>query len=357
MQSPSPSIPLGEVARSVGGRLVGDPTILIRGVGPINEAASDQITFVANPKYAKALLTTRAAAVLLKDPAEGVRPAQVVVQDPYYAFSQLLTLFHPYRRPAPGIHPSASIGPGVRLGSEVYIGPFVSLGEGASVGDRAVVHHGVYVGERSEVGEGSLLYPNVVVREGVTIGKRVIVHSGTVIGSDGFGFATHEGRHHKIPQVGRVLIEDDVEIGSNVSVDRAALGVTRIGRGTKIDNLVQIAHNVVIGENCLIVAQAGISGSTELGNHVVLGGQVGIVGHVKIGERVMVAAQSGISGDVPAGSVVFGSPAFAHREALKSYAVLPYLPKMKRELQRLAKQVSVMMQKLGIKSDDGDPGV
>jgi len=352
MESPDRSISLGEIARRLGGELLGDPEIRVRGVGPIQEAGPDQISFLANPKYARLLFTTRAAAVLVKTPAPGVRSAQIRVDEPYYAFSQAVRLFHPERRPPPGVHPSAQIGPGVRLGSGVYIGPFVTLEDGVSVEDRAVLHHGVYVGEGSGIGEETLLYPNVTVREGVALGRRVIIHSGTVIGSDGFGFASYQGRHHKIPQVGRVIIEDDVEIGSNVSIDRAALGVTRIGRGTKIDNLVQIAHNVVIGEDCLIVAQVGISGSTELGDHVVLGGQVGVVGHVRIGDRVMVGAQSGIPGDVASGSVVFGSPAFEHREALKAYAILPHLPRMRKDLRRLADQIALLMRRMNLKSED-----
>jgi UDP-3-O-[3-hydroxymyristoyl] glucosamine N-acyltransferase len=338
--SPSPGLPLGEIAKRVGGRLVGDPDLLIRGVAPIHEAGPDDITFVANAKYAKTLAATRAAAVLLEKEAKGIGPAQLLVDDPYFAFSQVVSLLHPPRRPSPGIHPQSVIGPGVRLGEEVYIGPFVTLESGAIVGRGAALHHGVFIGEGSTIGEGALIYPNVTVREGVTLGKRVIVHSGTVIGSDGFGFATHAGRHHKIQQVGRVIVEDDVEIGANVAIDRAALGVTRVGRGTKIDNLVQIAHNVVIGEDCLIVAQVGISGSTTLGHHVVLGGQVGLVGHLKIGDGVMVGAQSGIMRDVPAGSVVWGSPAIPHQEALKVQATLPLLPEMRKQLRILALQLS-----------------
>jgi UDP-3-O-[3-hydroxymyristoyl] glucosamine N-acyltransferase len=353
----SPGLPLGEIARRIGGRLVGDSGLLIRGVAPIHEAGPHDITFVANAKYAKALGATRAGAVLLEKEAKGIGPAQLLVDDPYFAFSRVVSLFHPPRRPPPGVHPQSVIGTGVRLGEEVYIGPFVTLEAGANVGDGAVIHHGVFVGEGSTIGEESLIHPNVTVREGVTLGKRVIVHSGTVIGSDGFGFATHAGRHHKIEQVGRVIVEDDVEIGANVAVDRAALGVTRIGRGTKIDNLVQIAHNVSIGEDSLIVAQVGISGSTTLGHHVVLGGQVGLVGHLRIGDRVMVGAQSGIMRDLPDGSVVWGSPAIAHSEALKVQAALPHLPEMRKQLRKLALELSDLARRLKQEGVEGEEEV
>ncbi|HET6370660.1 MAG TPA: UDP-3-O-(3-hydroxymyristoyl)glucosamine N-acyltransferase, partial [Nitrospiria bacterium] len=303
------------------------------------------------------LATTLAGAVLLEKETKGIGPAQLLVDDPYFAFSRVVSLIHPPRRPSPGVHPQSIVGPGVRLGKEVYVGPFVTLEAGAVVGDGAVIHHGVFVGEGSTIGEGSVIYPNVTVREGVMLGKRVIVHSGTVIGSDGFGFATHEGRHHKIEQVGRVVVEDDVEIGANVAIDRAALGVTRIGRGTKIDNLVQIAHNVSIGEDSLIVSQVGISGSTTLGHHVVLGGQVGLVGHLRIGNRVMVGAQSGIMRDLPDGSVVWGSPAIAHSEALKVQAVVPHLPEMRKQLRKLALELSALARHLKKKGIEGEEEV
>jgi UDP-3-O-[3-hydroxymyristoyl] glucosamine N-acyltransferase len=343
------SIPLGEIAERVGARLLGDPRLPIRGIASIQDAGPNEITFLANPKYAKALLTTRAAAVLLEKEKAGIRPAQLLVDHPYYAFSRAVSIFHPSRRPPPGVHPQAAIAEGVRLGADVYIGPFVCVERGALVGDRVSLYPGVYVGEGSEIGEESLIYPNVTVREEVSLGKRVIVHSGSVIGSDGFGFATHDGRHHKIPQVGRVVIGDDVEIGANVTIDRAALGATRIGRGTKIDNLVQVAHNVVIGEDCLIAAQSGISGSTELGGRVVLGGQVGIAGHLKIGEAAMAGAQSGITHDIAAGKVVWGTPSIPHREALKAYASLPQLPRVRKELARLAEKVAEIAERLKLR--------
>lgn len=346
---PNP-VPLGEIAKRLNARLLGNPSLLISGIAAIHDAGSGEITFVANPKYSKALLTTKATAVLLREEKKGIRPAQLLVGDPYYAFSRVVLLFHPGQRPVPGVHPHAVIGKGVRLGESVSIGPFVTLEQGVVIGDRAVLHHGVYIGERSTIGAESMLYPNVTIRESVTIGKRVIVHGGTVVGSDGFGFATHEGRHHKIPQVGEVVVEDDVEIGANVTIDRAALGVTRIGRGTKIDNLVQVAHNVVIGEDCLIVAQVGISGSTELGHHVVLGGQVGVVGHVKLGDHVMGGAQAGIIQDIPDKAAVWGTPAIPHREELKAQAIFPQLPKMRKEIKRLSSQVSELTRQISLKN-------
>ncbi len=269
---------LKEIADLVHGTVCGDPHLRIRGIASIEEAKAGEITFLANPKYASKALQTGASAILVRSKIEAVPCALVIVDDPYFAFTQLLSRFYPPRRSPEGVDPRAAIGQEVLLGSGVSIGPFVTVENRAKIGDRVQLGAGVFVGEGSEIGEESLIYPNVTIREGVKIGKRVIIHSGTVIGSDGFGFAPHRGRYHKIPQVGGVIIEDDVELGANVTVDRATLGNTVVGAGTKVDNLVQIGHNVVIGADTILVAQVGISGSAKIGRHVTLAGQVGVAG-------------------------------------------------------------------------------
>lgn len=332
---------LSEIARTVGGSIDGAQDAEIKGIAAIREAGPGDISFVASSKYAADVAGTRATALIVaRDFGISVPHLFLLrVDDPYYAFRQVVTLFHSSQYTPRGVDPSACVSPEAKLGKNLSIFPLAYVAPGAEIGDRVTLHPGAHVGEGSSIGDDSIIYPNVTIREGVRIGRRVIVHSGTVIGSDGFGYATKDGVHHKIPQVGGVVIEDDVEIGANVTIDRAALGMTRIGKGVKIDNLVQIAHNVVIGEGSIIVAQAGIAGSTELGKYVVLGGQVGVVGHVKIGNGVKAGAQSGIISDVPAGQTVAGYPAVAHRDWLRASALSLRLPDMKKEMDALKKRL------------------
>jgi UDP-3-O-[3-hydroxymyristoyl] glucosamine N-acyltransferase len=341
---------LEQLVDLIGGEIHGNPGCMITGIAGIREAGPGDLTFLANPKYASDLPSTRASAVLLsrdshRDLVKSLQTdgiSVILVEDPYFAFAQIVQFFHaqPYR--PLGISSLASIGKGVQLGKDLSIHPFVRIEDHAKIGDRVTLYPGTFVGEGCEIGEDCLIYPNVTIREKTRIGKRVILHSGTVIGSDGFGFATREGRHHKILQVGTVVIEDDVELGANVTVDRAALGTTVIKRGTKVDNLVQIAHNVVIGEDCLIVAQVGISGSTELGHHVILAGQVGVIGHLKIGDGVRVGAQSGVVQDILPGQTVSGSPTIPHRKWLRMQAALPDLPEMIKRVRELEKKVEIL---------------
>lgn len=341
---------LEQLAELVGGEIQGDAQCMITGIAGLREAGPRDITFLANPKYTPDLSNTQASAVLLAQGSQEdiVRSLQtvgisvVLVEDPYFAFAKIVQFFHaqPYR--PSGISSQASIGKGVQLGKDLSIHPFVRIADHTKIGDRVTLYPGTFVGEGCEIGEDCLIYPNVTIREKTKIGKRVILHSGTVIGSDGFGYATREGKHHKILQVGTVVIEDDVELGANVAVDRAALGRTVIKRGTKADNLVQIAHNVVIGEDCLIVAQVGISGSTELGHHVILAGQVGVIGHLKIGDGVRVGAQSGVAQDIPPGQTVSGSPTIPHRKWLRMQAALPELPEMMRRVRELEKKIEML---------------
>ncbi len=335
---------LAVLAALVGGALRGTDHP-ITGVSGIREAEPGQVTFLANPRYAQDLAHTRAAGVVVApdQPSEGL--ARIEVADPYYAFCRIVRWFHdrPYR--SGGISPHAVIAPDAVIGAEPTIGPFVTIGRRAKIGDRVTLLAGTAVGDDVTIGDDALVHPNVTIRDGCALGARVILQSGVVIGGDGYGFATRNGRHEKIPQVGRVVIEDDVELGANACVDRAALGATVIKRGTKVDNLVHIAHNVVVGEDNLLVAQVGISGSTVLGRHVVLAGQVGVIGHLTIGDRVMVGAQSGVIADVAAGQVVSGTYAMPHPTWLRVQAVLPTLPEMRRTIKQLQTRIAELEQR------------
>ncbi len=303
-------VPVSLVAAAVGGQLHGDPDVEVTGIAGLAEAKVGDLSFLANPKYAPHLATTQAAAVLVAQATEGIKTVQIVVANPDFAFAQLVARFGPKPlHPPVGIHPTAVIGDQVRLGKDVAIGPYVIIGAGASLGDGCILYGHTSVGGEAQLGEGCILFSHSSVRERCRLGNRVILQPGAVVGSDGFGYALLDGKHQKIPQVGIVVVEDDVEIGANSTIDRARFGRTRIGSGTKIDNLVQVAHNVEIGAHCILVAQVGIAGSTKLGNYVTLGGQAGITGHITIGDQASVTAQSGVSKSVPPKTVVRGSPA------------------------------------------------
>lgn len=331
---------LGEVAHLVGGQLVGAAGVEITGVAPIGQAGPSDLTFVANPRYRPLLKTTKAAAAIVDTETEFPGLALVRHANPYYAFLLALRHFHPDERPvASGIHPLAFVAPDAVLGKEIGIGPFVAVESRAKIGDRTLVAAGSYIGREVEIGEDCVIYPNVTIREKAKIGCRVTIHSGTVIGADGFGYAKEKGVYHKIPQVGMVVIEDDVEIGANVAIDRATMGETRIGRGTKIDNLVQIAHNVKIGENSILVSQVGISGSTEVGKNVTIAGQVGLTGHIHVGDGAVIAAQSGVHRDLKPGQIVLGSPAREMQKSKRIEAIISNLPEYIEKLKRLEKAV------------------
>jgi UDP-3-O-[3-hydroxymyristoyl] glucosamine N-acyltransferase len=333
-----------EIAQAVRGSLEGDGSVRIEGAAGLDEANERQITFFHNPKYGDQLEKTRAGVVILPANINGFKtPAGktlIRVSNPPLAFAQVLALFErqQQRHPKPGISTQASVHSTATIGADAAIGPFTTIEEGVQIGAGAIIYSGCYIGARAKVGEGCLIYPNVVLREDTALGARVIIQPGAVLGSDGYGFATQNGKHTKIPQIGRVVIEDDVEVGANVTIDRATTGETRVGAGTKIDNLVHIAHNVQIGKNCLIVALVGISGSTKIGNQVTLAGQVGVVGHVTIGDNAVIAAQSGIMNNVEPGAVMFGTPARPHRETMKLQAIYGKLPEIYDAFKELKKK-------------------
>lgn len=331
---------LNEIALHLGGRVAGDGETLIGGLATLDDAGEGQLTFLANPKYASKVATTRASAVLLPEGAEAHGHNAIYHANPYLAFAKLLTLFYVQSTPAAGVMPGAQVAEGVRMGTGCTIHPGAAVAAGAVLGDRVVLHSGAVLYPGVTLGDDVTLHANVSVRSGCRIGNRVTIHDGTVIGSDGFGYAPDGRNWYKIPQIGIVIIEDDVEIGSNTVIDRAALEVTRIRRGTKIDNLVQIAHNCTIGEDCMIVSQVGISGSTQVGNHVIMGGQVGVAGHLKIGDNVMLGAKSGVPGNVAANQTLSGTPCIPHRDWLKASGVFPKLPEMKKNVNSLEKRVT-----------------
>ena len=331
---------LQEIAQYLDGNVSGDAQTMIGGLATLDEAGEGDLTFLANPKYAGKVATTGASAVLLPEGGNPHGRNAIFHANPYLAFAKLLTLFYTKPSTPLGIMPGALVAEGARLGADVTVHPGASIAAGVVVGDRVTLHPGVVLYPGVTLGDDVTLHANVSVRERCRIGNRVTIHDGTVIGSDGLGYAPDGDSWYKIPQIGIVIIEDDVEIGSNSSIDRAALEATRIGRGTKIDNLVQIAHNCIIGEDCMICSQVGISGSTRVGNHVIMGGQVGVAGHVTIGDNVVIAAKSGVPNSIAAKQLVAGIPAMPHREWLKASGIIPRLPEFRKTLNALEKRVA-----------------
>jgi len=331
---------LRELALLVKGEVCGDPDIVITGAKGIREAGIGDVAFLSNRRYASLLKETQASAVLVSlDVAEAACPL-IRVKDPSAAFAQIISLFSPVEIHHPkGRHKSAVIAKTATLGKGVAVGACAVIEEGVVIGDNTVIYGGSYVGHDARIGKDCLVYANVSIRERVTLGDRVFVQSGAVIGSEGFGYVRVDGAHQLIPQVGTVILEDDVEIGANVTIDRARFGMTLIGRGTKIDNLVQIGHNVITGENCLIVASAAIAGSTHLGKNVTIAGQAGLVGHIYIGDGATCAGQAGVMSDVPEGTIVSGYPARPHAESKRVYAAMQRLPKLLREIADLKRKI------------------
>jgi len=341
-----------DIAAALGAAVEGDAATVIARVAKIEEAAPGDISFLANPKYRKYLESTRASAVIVGGDVErpvGAHAVYLRVSDPYTSFLKTLILFHPPEDPLPpGIHPAAVVEPGVALGHDVRIGAHAVVGGGSAVGDGTMILPGTVIGRGVTVGAGTLLYANVTVRDGCRIGSRVIIHSGTVIGSDGFGFAPKpDGTYEKIPQLGIVVVEDDVEIGANCAVDRATMGETRIERGAKLDNLIQVAHNVVIGAHTVIAAQAGISGSTKIGRHNMIGGQVGFTGHLAIADDCRFGAQAGVHRSAPEPGVTYmGTPAVPFRQASRIMGAMPQLPEALALIRELKTEVEALRREL-----------
>ncbi len=335
-------ITTGELAKKLGAEIIGDAQLNLFRLAPIESASQGELTFLSNKKYFAYLDSTNASAIIAPPDVKDRETDAVLLihPDPYYAYSQAVSIFFPdegfYK---PGIHDSAVMGDKCRIDPLAHIGANCVLEDEVEIGPGSTVLPGCFIGRRTKIGGGCLIYANVTIREDARLGDNVIIHSGTVIGSDGFGYAQKDGVHHKIPQVGKVVIEDDVEIGANVTIDRAALGETRIGKGTKIDNLVQIAHNVRMGERCIIVSQTGISGSTVLGNSVILAGQVGLIGHLKIGDNTIIAAQSGVKDDLEEGKMYLGTPAKEMRIQTKIEAALKKLPDLIKRVRALEKKL------------------
>ena len=339
---------LREICEHLNGDLSGDGDIEITGVSGIKEALPTQITFVANPKYIAAIGTTQAAAIIIGRGVAGNGKPTIRVDNPYWAFVQVLEMFSwdKNHHTLPGIHETAILGKNVKLGERVSIQAFTYIADNVEIGNDTVIQPFVYIGEGTKIGADGLIYPHVNIREEVSIGDRVIIHCGAVIGSDGFGFAPVSNRHHKIPQIGTVVIEDDVEIGANTTIDRATLSATLIKRGTKLDNLVQIAHNVEIGEDCCLAAQVGIAGSTIIGDRVNIAGHGGAAGHLTLGDDSVVYAKSAVTKDMPAGSHLSGFPARPHKQELRIHAATRKLPDMLPEFAKLQKRVAELEAKL-----------
>lgn len=336
---------LQEMAALIGGTLKGTPSIEIRDIRSIEDAGEGHITFLTHKKYENLFHKSKASAVIVGREIETAKP-QIIHTNPRLAFAKLMAEFHPLKRLEPKIDARADIGENVNLGKDVTISPFVSLGKNVTIGDGAVLHPGVTIGDDCRVGKNSTLHPHVTLYPNTVIGNHVILHAGAVIGADGFGYTSDEqGQHVKINQIGRVVIEDHVEIGANSCIDRATMGTTLIKRGTKIDNLVQIAHNCTIGEHSILVSQVGLAGSCTLGHHVVLAGQVGLADHVTLGDQVTLTAQSGTFRDIESNSVYGGSPSIPLTTWKKYITILPKLPELIRKVKDLANRLNAIEKK------------
>jgi UDP-3-O-[3-hydroxymyristoyl] glucosamine N-acyltransferase len=337
---------LGELARLVEGELTGDPATPIRGLASLEQAGPGDLSFVTGLKHRAAAEQSAASAFLA--PADLELPGKAIVRvgHPIAAVARLLRVFHPEPAPIPGVHPTAVVTESAEVAADATIMAYVVVAASSVVAAGAVLHPHVVVGPRCRVGEGSVLHAHVVLCEDVEVGRRVVIHAGSVLGADGFGYLFDGAHHQKIPQVGRVVVEDDVEIGANVAIDRAMLGETVIGRGTKIDNLVQIGHNTVVGADTIIVAQTGISGSCRVGSRVVLAGQVGVADHVTIGDGAKIGAQSGVHRDVAPGATMLGAPAIPAAEARRSMAAFPRLPEVLRAVRQLSRRIDDLARRL-----------
>ena len=343
---------LGELAEYVGGRVLGNPKVLIKSASTLGRAGEGDISFLANTKYEKQLETTKASAVIVGRETTGASVPLLISDDPYYAFMQIMVLLHGHRKHKKvGISPRASIADSAKIGADCHIHDFAVIADDARIGDGCIIYPCVYIGQGVHLGNDCVIYPNVTIYDGCQLGNRVIINANSSIGEDGFGYASHEGMHHKIPQTGVVILEDDVEVGVCCGIERGTLGDTVIAQGTKIGDLVTIGHGTKIGSHCLLVAQVGVAGSTTLGHHCVVGGQVGIVGHINVGNNVIIAAQAGVINNVPDGKIVLGAPAIEANQGKRAYSMIQYLPDMRQTLRLLQHQVEKVNAILGIEME------
>ncbi len=332
---------LKDIAAEIDGKIAGDAELEISGVASISDANYGDITFISDKKWLKDLKDCKASAVIVKEDIKDINKSQVIVKNPLYSFSKLLAIFYPPPRPDKGLSKLAYISEKATLGNDVTIQPFAFISDFVKIGSGSIIYPNVFIGEHTIIGENCLIYPNAVIQHKVKIGNNVIIHSGAVIGADGFGYVQEGGTHNKIPQVGTVIIEDNVEIGANTTIDRATTGATIIGSGTKIDNLVQIGHNVQVGSNVILVSQTGIGGSSKVGSGVVLGGQVGVADHVTIEDGTMIAAKAGVMGRVSRG-IYSGAPALPHRDWWRAISIFNKLPDLKRKVDELEEKIRLL---------------
>jgi UDP-3-O-[3-hydroxymyristoyl] glucosamine N-acyltransferase len=334
-----------EIAKHLGGEVSGDASLVLTSFAPADRAQPGDLTFAENENYFGRAEQSAASAVIIDGAQTSARKTLIRVPNARIAFAKVLALFFPEPILPPGVHPTALVPASAQVDATAHIGPYCVLGEQVRIGARSVLQGSNHVGAHCQLGEEVNIFPNVVLYPRTEIGHRVRIHSGTVIGSDGFGYVLDDGIHRKVPQIGNVVIREDVEIGANVTIDRGALGPTIIGRGTKIDNLVQIAHNVVIGEHSVVVAQVGVAGSTRLGNYVVLAGQVGVAGHLKLGNRVTVAAQAGVMNNIPDGEKWMGTPACPDRQSKRQMIATERLPDLLRRVSELEKKLGIKLER------------
>lgn len=331
---------LQQLADHVGGQVQGDNSVAIESVSTLKNAQKGQITFLSNKKYESMLAATTASAVIVGCGDKNIKVPLLIVDDPYYALQQVVVLLHGHREHPPvQISKNANIAPTAKLGDRCQVCDFVTISENVIIGKNCYLYPGVFIGPDVEMGDDCIVYPNAVIFDKTVIGNHVIIQANASLGQDGYGFATHQGAHHKIPQIGRVIIEDDVEIGSCAAIERGTLDDTVIGKGTKVGDLVAIGHGTKVGPYCFLVPQVGISGSTTLGHHCVLAGQVGVAGHLKIGDMVRVGAQSGVHGNIPKGATYLGSPAMEAKKTMRIFATMPHIMDMRKDIKILKKQI------------------
>jgi len=350
-------ITLGKLAEAIGGELQGPRDLLVRGIAGIESAGPDEVTFLSNVKYERYVARTKAAAVIVSADYAGTGGSLIRCEDSYFAFRQAMVLMYGFRRaPFEGIDPRASIDPSAELGGGVNVGPFAVIGPRVKIGQGTTIYPNVYVGSEVRIGRDCELFPSVTIYSGCILGDRVRIHAGTAIGQDGFGYATHKGVHEKIPEAGWVELEDDVEIGACCAIERATLGATVIGAGTKFADLIGIGHGTRLGKGCLMVSQSGIAGSTTVGNYCVFAAQSGIVGHIRIGDGVQVGGQAGVTNDVPSGLQVLGSPAAPVAETRRRVVLASKLPEMRRTIRDLVRQVEQLQARLAELEDGENSG-